>query len=82
MRKRPRENAWIGQRISDPEVDLMAIAKAQGVDGEGPIKTVPALLDAIRRGLDTVKQGRPYFIDAYVTRPALSDSPPSGRIGR
>jgi thiamine pyrophosphate-dependent acetolactate synthase large subunit-like protein len=82
LRKRPRENAWIGQRISDPEVNLSAIANGQGVEGEGPIKTVPTLLDAIRRGLDIVRQGRPYFIDAHVTRPPHNEAPTGGRIGR
>lgn len=82
LRRRPRENAWIGQRISDPEVDLTAIARGQGVEGEGPVKTVPALLNAIRHGIEVVKQGRPYFIDAHVARAPLSESPPAGRIGR
>lgn len=82
LRQRPRENAWSGQRISDPEVDLTAIAKGQGVEGEGPIKTVPALSDAIRRALDIVRQGRPYFIDAHVTRPPQSEAPTGGRIRR
>ncbi len=30
MRNRPVENKWIGQRISDPDIDLAALARAQG----------------------------------------------------
>ncbi|MGP1613992.1 MAG: thiamine pyrophosphate-binding protein, partial [Pollutimonas bauzanensis] len=36
-RKRPVENRWIGQRIDDPAPDLAAIARAQGIQAEGPI---------------------------------------------
>ncbi len=33
MRNRPVENKWIGQRISDPDIDLAALARAQGAVG-------------------------------------------------
>lgn len=76
-RGRPVENRWIGQRISDPELDLCSLARGQGVEAEGPIKTVPDLEAAIRRGLEVVKSGRPYFIDAHVI-PGYA-SPPLSR---
>jgi thiamine pyrophosphate-dependent acetolactate synthase large subunit-like protein len=65
-RGRPVENRWIGQRIDEPAVDLAAIARAQGVDGVGPVCTLNALRDALRKGVETVRAGRPYFIDARV----------------
>jgi thiamine pyrophosphate-dependent acetolactate synthase large subunit-like protein len=73
-RNRPVENRWIGQRISEPVIDLAAIAKAQGVEAEGPMKTVGELEAAIERGLAAVRAGRPYFIDAHVT-PGYSNPP-------
>jgi thiamine pyrophosphate-dependent acetolactate synthase large subunit-like protein len=76
-RGRPVENRWIGQRISDPELDLCSLARGQGVEAEGPVKNVPDLEAAIRRGLAAVKAGRPYFIDAHVT-PGYA-SPPLAR---
>jgi thiamine pyrophosphate-dependent acetolactate synthase large subunit-like protein len=66
MRGRPPENRWIGQRIAGPEVDLSALARGQGVEAEGPIRGVVALEAAIRRGLEVVRAGRPYLIDAHV----------------
>ncbi|MEI2415374.1 thiamine pyrophosphate-binding protein [Orrella sp. JC864] len=66
IRGRPVENRWIGQRIDDPAPDLAALARAQGVDGEGPVRNVPDLERAILRGLEAVKRGKPYFIDAHV----------------
>ena len=37
MRNRPVENKWIGQRMTDPEIDLAALARAQGALGFGPV---------------------------------------------
>lgn len=67
VRGRPAENRWIGQRIDDPAVDLASMARAQGVEAEGPVENVPDLLAAIERGLRVVDSGRPYLIDARVT---------------
>lgn len=77
VRNRPVENRWIGQRIDDPTPDLSAIARAQGIEAEGPIETVPELEAAIQRGLAAVAAGRAYMIDAHVT-PGYS-SPPLSR---
>lgn len=65
-RGRPVENRWVGQRIDDPAVDLAAIARAQGVDAIGPVQTLSELRDAVNKGLDAVKSGKPFFIDARV----------------
>jgi thiamine pyrophosphate-dependent acetolactate synthase large subunit-like protein len=43
MRSRPVENKWIGQRISDPDIDLAALARAQGALGFGPVDDVARL---------------------------------------
>jgi thiamine pyrophosphate-dependent acetolactate synthase large subunit-like protein len=66
MRGRPVENRWIGQRITEPQVDLVAMARAQGVEAEGPVRGCETLEAAIRRGLEVVRQGRPYLIDVHV----------------
>ena len=39
------------------------LAQAMGVEAEGPISNPNDLGAAIRRGIDAVKQGRPYLID-------------------
>ena len=74
VRGRPVENRWIGQRIDDPAVDIAALARSQGVDAEGPVKTVPELERAIERGLKAVAAGKPYLIDAHVT-PGYANKP-------
>ena len=50
MRNRPVENKWIGQRISDPDIDLAALARAQGALGFGPVEEVGKLKRHVRRG--------------------------------
>jgi thiamine pyrophosphate-dependent acetolactate synthase large subunit-like protein len=65
-RKRPVENKWIGLRIDQPDIDIAALARAQGVEAEGPVKTLAGFKEAVERGLAVVAAGRPYLIDAVV----------------
>src|SRR5262249_49534091 len=76
-RGRPLANKWIGQRIDEPALDFASLAEAQGIKSEGPVKTVPELEAAIRRGLERVGAGTPYLIDAHVVRGY--SSPPLSR---
>lgn len=66
VRARPVENRWVGQRIDEPAPDLAGMARSQGVEAEGPVKTKTELLAAMKRGIEIVASGRPYFIDAHV----------------
>jgi thiamine pyrophosphate-dependent acetolactate synthase large subunit-like protein len=74
QRGRPVENRWIGQRIDDPAVDIAGLARAQGVEAEGPVENVQQLEAAIERGLAATAAGRPYLIDAHVI-PGYSTPP-------
>src|SRR4029453_6025009 len=64
MPSRPAQNRWIGQRIDDPRVDLVAMARAQGFDCEAPVSTSEALAKALKRGAEIVAKGGRYFIDS------------------
>ena len=44
MRNRPVENRWVGQRISEPDIDIAGIARAQGAQGFGPVTAIAAIL--------------------------------------
>jgi benzoylformate decarboxylase len=78
MRSRPAQNRWIGQRIDDPRVDLVAIARAQGFDSEDPVSMTEALAAALERGAEVVSKGGRYFIDSVV-QPGYADSGPDQR---
>ncbi len=65
-RGRPKQNAWIGQRIGDPDIDLAGIARAQGALGIGPVETPAALRPAVEQGLAHVRAGGLCVIDVRV----------------
>jgi len=65
-RGRPVENKGIGQRIEGPDIDLAAMARAQGAHGIGPIASPDALRDALAEGLRQVSLGQVVVIDARV----------------
>jgi len=66
-RERPVENRWIGQKLNDPAVNLIAMAEAQGFDGEGPVTNPVDLLTALLRGASVVADGGRVMIDARIT---------------
>jgi thiamine pyrophosphate-dependent acetolactate synthase large subunit-like protein len=65
-RGRPVENKWIGMRLADPNMDLAAMARAQGVDAAGPVEKVNDLRPALEKAIAAVEAGRPYFLDIVV----------------
>ena len=66
MRHRPVENRWIGQRISDPDIDLAAMARAQGAQGFGPVTAESDLAEALRAAIAAVETGDVAVVDARV----------------
>ena len=58
----------IGTEITNPNIDYAKLAQSMGVAAEGPISNPADLGAAIRRGIQVVKRGEPYLIDA-VTQP-------------
>ena len=66
MRHRPVENRWIGQRISDPDIDLAAMARAQGAQGFGPVQTGSELSAALDAAIAAVEGGAVAVVDVRV----------------
>jgi thiamine pyrophosphate-dependent acetolactate synthase large subunit-like protein len=66
MRNRPVENKWIGQRMSEPEVDLAAMGRAQGAQGFGPITKPADLAAALEKAIAEVEAGRVAVVDVRV----------------
>ena len=65
-RSRPVENKWIGQRISEPEIDIAQMARSMGAKSIGPIKRKQDLQAAFDQALILVKEGHTCIIDACV----------------
>jgi thiamine pyrophosphate-dependent acetolactate synthase large subunit-like protein len=66
LRNRPVENKWIGQRIADPDIDIAALARAQGATGLGPVATAGELAQAVGDAVALVRGGATVVIDARV----------------
>lgn len=66
MRNRPVENRWVGQRISEPDIDIASMARAQGAVAFGPVNTIAELPDVFAKAIATVEAGDVVVIDARV----------------
>ena len=66
MRARPVENKWIGQRMSDPDIDLAAMGRAQGAVGFGPISDPGRLAAALQKAIAAVDAGGVAVVDVRV----------------
>jgi thiamine pyrophosphate-dependent acetolactate synthase large subunit-like protein len=66
MRNRPVENRWVGQRISDPDIDLAAMARAQGALGFGPVTAISDLTPTFERAIAAVEAGVVAVVDVRV----------------
>jgi thiamine pyrophosphate-dependent acetolactate synthase large subunit-like protein len=75
-RGRPVENKWIGQRIDEPDIDLAAMAKAQGAVGIGPVREISQLKSSLKEAIAHVKRGSVCVVDVRVV-PGY-DAPMSG----
>ena len=64
-RNRGIENANIGTRMIEPNIDFAKLAQSMGVYGEGPITNPNDLGPAIRRAIEVVKRGEPAMVDVY-----------------
>jgi len=66
IRNRPVENRWIGQRISDPDIDMATIARGQGALGFGPLTTMQELKPAFEEAIAAVEEGHVAVVDVRV----------------
>jgi len=65
-RGRPIENRWIGQRLGEPDIDLAAMARAQGAPGFGPVTDAAALAPVFSAAIDAVRAGEVALVDVRV----------------
>jgi len=62
-RSRPPENAWIGQRMAEPDIDFATLARGYGAWAEGPVENPAALADVFRRAIAEVEDGNVAVVD-------------------
>ena len=66
VRNRPIENRWVGQRISEPDIDLAAMAGAQGAQGFGPVTAIGDLGPTFAKAIAAVEAGHVAVVDVRV----------------
>jgi thiamine pyrophosphate-dependent acetolactate synthase large subunit-like protein len=67
-RGRPVENRNIGMAISDPDVDLCALARSYGLKAFGPILEIADLPTALEAAFAAAEAGAPVLVDVVVPR--------------
>jgi hypothetical protein len=60
------ENRWVGQRISEPDIDLAAMARAQGAQAFGPITAIGNLGSTFEQAIAAVEAGAVAVVDVRV----------------
>jgi thiamine pyrophosphate-dependent acetolactate synthase large subunit-like protein len=66
IRARPVENRWIGQRISEPDIDIAALARSQGAQGFGPVTRTSDLVATFAQAIAAVERGEVAVVDVRV----------------
>jgi thiamine pyrophosphate-dependent acetolactate synthase large subunit-like protein len=66
LRGRPVENKWIGQRIADPDIDIAALARAQGAQGFGPVAGGEDLIATFAAAIAVVEAGGVAVVDVRI----------------
>jgi thiamine pyrophosphate-dependent acetolactate synthase large subunit-like protein len=66
IRNRPVENRWIGQRISDPDIDIAMVARGQGAAGFGPVAKMADLVPTFEKAIAAVEDGQVAVVDVRV----------------
>jgi thiamine pyrophosphate-dependent acetolactate synthase large subunit-like protein len=66
QRGRNAGNKWIGQRISEPDIDIAGLARAQGCDGFGPVLEKSDVLPTLKAALALVRSGKTVVVDIRV----------------
>ncbi len=66
IRGRPVENRWVGQRITEPDIDIAAMARAQGAQGFGPVTAIGDLATTFEKAIAAVEAGAIAVVDVRV----------------
>jgi thiamine pyrophosphate-dependent acetolactate synthase large subunit-like protein len=66
IRSRPPENRWIGQRISEPDIDIATLARSQGAQGFGPVTRTGDLVATFEKAIAAVEAGHVAVVDVRV----------------
>ena len=65
-RGRNPDNKWIGQMLTDPDIDIAAMGRSLGTSGWGPVRTGDDLNSILRDAIARVDQGGVAVVDVQI----------------
>lgn len=65
--KMARTDQYTGMYLGDPDISFVELAKSQGVAGQ-KVNESSELEPALKRGIEAVREGRPYVVDVETAR--------------
>ncbi len=65
--KMAKSGQYTGMYLGDPDISFVELAKSQGVSGE-KVNESSELEPALRRGVEALREGRPYVVDVETSR--------------
>lgn len=68
-RGRPIENRYVGMSITDPPMDIAALARAHGLVSFGSVTTVDQLEPVLKKAFDTAVSGATVLVDVTTAQP-------------
>jgi acetolactate synthase-1/2/3 large subunit len=68
IRDRPVANKHVGQAIGEPDIDIAAIARAQGALAFGPVENPSTLVHILREAISRVQSGKTVVVDVRVAQ--------------
>ena len=68
MRDRPVANKHVGQAIGEPDIDIAAIARAQGALAFGPVEDPSTLVHTLREAISEVQSGKTVVVEVRVAQ--------------
>jgi thiamine pyrophosphate-dependent acetolactate synthase large subunit-like protein len=66
LRARPVENKWIGQRMTDPDIDLAGLARAQGATAFGAVDDGANLAGVLSEAVEAAIAGQTVVVEVRV----------------
>lgn len=65
-RGRPVQNSWIGCHITEPAIDIAAMARSMGAVGFGPVTEARELAEVLADAIDQTRAGKVVMVDVII----------------
>lgn len=60
------QNSWIGCHITEPAIDIAAMARSMGAVGFGPVTEARELAEVLADAIDQTRAGKVVVVDVII----------------